>query len=790
MLGNYITIARRNLAKSKFSSLINIGGLAIGMSVAILIGLWIYDETSYNKSFQNYDRLGQLWQFVKFDKVKGSYTVMPIPLAAEIRNKYPDFQALSLTSGSQTLVLAAGEKKLAETGTYAEPVFPDMLTLTMLRGTRNSLKDPHSILLSQTLAKAMFGDTDPIGQLIRIGNTVNTKVTGIYQDLPDNSSFKDLHFIAPWDLYLSTDDNAKNGQSQWDNNSFQIYAQLKPGASFAAISAKIRETRMTHDNPPPYHPEFFVFPMARWHLYSDFYDGVNTGGTITFVWLFAIIGIFVLLLACINFMNLSTARSEKRAREVGIRKAIGSLRIHLISQFLAESLFITLIAFALAVIIASLCLPFFNSISGKQMTVPFSNPRFWLFGLSFSAFTGLIAGSYPALYLSSFKPVQVLKGTFKAGRLASIPRRVLVVLQFSVSVCLIIGTLVVLRQIQYAKDRSLGYNKSGLIEVKVNTPDLFQHADALKTALTNSGAVENLAASSCSITGQNGGTTAIGWKGKTADQHPLLMSNRVTPEFGKTIGWHLTAGRDFSRSFGTDSAAIIINQATADLMGFKHPLGETIYYASQPYQVIGVIDNMIRENPFRPVPPTFYILGKGMNTIDIKLSSKFSTSDALAKVAAIFKVYNPSSPFSYTFVDNDFEKKFEAEERIGELAAFFAALAIFISCLGLYALVSFIAEQRRREIGVRKVLGATVLNVWGLLSKEFMILVTLSLLISIPVAYYYMHTWLANYDYRAPLSWWIFGLAAGGALTITLVTISFEAIKAALANPIKSLRTE
>jgi ABC-type antimicrobial peptide transport system permease subunit len=790
MLSSYVNIARRNLLKNKFSSIINIGGLAAGMAVAMLIGLWIHDETSYNKNFDNYDRLGKLWQFVKFDKEKSSYDVMPIPLAAELRNKYPDFQAISMASENEDEVLTIGDKKLTDKGAYVEPVFTDMFSLRMVEGTTKGLQDPNSILLSQSLAKSLFGNQDPMGQQLRVANKQNVKVTGVYRDFPDNSDFEQYHFLAPWQLYVHLNSMSTNDLQQWDNNSFQIFAQLKPGATFAAVSAKIKETRMLKSDPPAYHPEFFVFPMSRWHLYSDFKDGVNTGGLIQFVWLFGIIGVFVLLLACINFMNLSTARSERRAREVGIRKAIGSLRIHLIAQFLTESVLVAFVAFVGAIVLTSLALPFFNDIAGKKMTIPWASARFWLTGVSFSLLTGLIAGSYPAVYLSSFRPVKVLKGAFKAGRLASIPRKVLVVLQFTVSVSLIIGTLVVLRQIQYAKDRPVGYDQHKLIEVLMNTPELQQHARAIRTALLSSGAVENLSASSAAITGQNGGATNVSWPGKRADQHNLLISNVVTPEFGKTVGWRITAGRDFSRDFGDDSAAIILNQSALNLIALKNPLGQLFYWHNTPYHIIGIARDMIRESPFKPVLPSFFTLGTDLSTIQIKLSPKLTTDEALAKCSAVFKQFNPSSPFTYTFVDDDYGKKFLGEERIGKLAAFFAALAIFISCLGLYGLVSFVAEQRTREIGIRKILGATVPGIWQLLSREFMALVFIALCIAIPLAYYFMGKWLLNYDYRAPLSWWIFGASGAGALIITLITVSFEAIKAAIANPIKSLRTE
>jgi putative ABC transport system permease protein len=531
--------------------------------------------------------------------------------------------------------------------------------------------------------------------------------------------------------------------------------------------------------------------MSKWHLYADFKNGANVGGLITFVWLFGIIGAFVLLLACINFMNLSTARSEKRAKEVGIRKAIGSMRKQLILQFFSESLMVVFFAFALSLLWVQLMLPFFNEVAGKQMRVLWLNPWFWITGIVFSLITGLIAGSYPALYLSSFKPVKVLKGTFRVGRFASVPRKVLVVLQFSVSVILIIGTIIVFRQIKYSKDRPVGYSRNGLIEIKMNTPELADHYDALRNDLLKTGTIAEMSESSGSVTVQYGGTVDVSWKGQGNDQHPLLMSNYVTHDYGKTVGWQLVNGRDFSRDFVTDSSSILLNKSAVDIMGFKDPLNEFVKVHGREYKVIGVINDMIKESPFEPVKPSFFLLDyKNLNVINLRLAPQAGVNAALSKVENVFKRYDPASPFIYNFVDEEYADKFNNEERIGKLAGFFAILAIFISCLGIFGMASFMAEQRIKEIGVRKVLGASVLNLWGLLSKEFVVLIIISLLIAIPVAFYFMHNWLQNYEYRASISWWIFAAAGMGALVITLFTVSFQAVKAALANPVKSLRTE
>lgn len=791
MLRNYFKIAVRNLFKNKFSSMINIGGLAIGMAVALLIGLWIYDEVSYDKSTKNYDRIGQVWQFVSFSSgVKSSYQVLPIPLATDLRSKYPDIKYASL-SQHQQVVLSDGEKKLSEMGNYVQPEFMYMMSPKMISGNAKALTDMNAIVISQSLAKSFFGSGNAINKIIKINNKLNVKVSGVFEDFPNNSSFNDVQFFAAWDLYESDDDFVKNSRNSWGNNSWQIYVQLKDGADFKGVSAKIKDIAMKLPDPPGYKPEYFVHPMSRWHLFGDFQNGVNTGGLITFVWLFGIIGLFVLLLACINFMNLSTARSEKRAKEVGIRKAIGSMRQQLVAQFLSESILTTIVSFVFAIILAELFLPFFNNVAGKKMTILWTSPFFWIFGFGFSLVTGLIAGSYPALYLSSFNAVKVLKGTFRASRFASIPRKILVVLQFTVSVTLIIGTIIVFKQIQYAKNRSVGYERGSLIEIQLTTPELAKHFDALRTSLLNTGAVSESSESSCSIAGENGGTTDISWEGKKPNEIPLVMTNLVTHEYGKTIGWKLMEGRDFSRDFATDSAAIVMNQAAVKLMGFKRPLDQFIKSHGRDYKVIGVTNDMVRGSPFEPIAPAVFVLNyRDVRVIDIRLSPKFTTSESLSKVETIFKKFNPSSPFTYSFVDDDFAKKFLNEERIGKLASFFAALAIFISCLGLFGLASFVAEQRTKEIGVRKVLGASVIHVWGLLSKEFIILVGISLVIAIPIANHYMKNWLMNYEYRAPVSWWIFAVAGIGAIFITLLTVSFQAIKAALANPVKSLRTE
>lgn len=791
MFKNYIKTAWRNLRRGKLYSFINISGLSIGMAVTLIIGLWVWDELSFDKHFKNYNRIGQAWQFVKFDVEKASYNSMPVPLAEELRTKYPEVEMACVSTYNRSTILGTADKKILKMGIYTEPAFSSMMTMHMLTGSGSGLKDVNSILLAGSLAKILFGNEEAINKTIRLDNKTDVQVAGVYEDFPDNTSFKNVSFVASWQLFTSMDQYAKRASKEWDENSFPVYVQLKEGADFAQVSSKIKDIRMKMADPPAYKPEFFIHPMSKWHLHGDFTNGVNTGGLIQHVRLFGIAGIFVLLLACVNFMNLSTARSQKRAKEVGIRKTIGSARSQLIYQFFSESILLSFIAFILCLLFAQLALPFFNEVTDKKMSLPLANIYFWLLSTGFCLITGLISGSYPALYLSSFRPIKVLKGTFRAGQLALWPRKAMVIFQFTVSITLIIGTIIVFRQIIYAKDRPTGYDSDRLIEVNMMTPEIRKNYEVLKNELVGSGYVKNMARSNASVTADYGGTTDVTWKGKSADSKPLLISNRVTYEYGKTLGWNLLKGRDFSVGFGRDSLSVILNQSAAQLTGLKDPLSEIVRISGKNYQVIGIVSDMIKFSPFDNVKPSFYLLDSlGPGTINIRIASRIPLNSALAKIETAFKKHNPSAPFEFGFVDEKYAAKFANEEKIGKLAGFFAALAILISCLGLFGLASFVAEQRTREIGVRRVLGATVLNVWKLLSKDFVLLVCISMVIATPIAWHFMNGWLENYRYRISVSWWIFGLTGGIVLFLTLAMVSFQAIKAALRNSAKTLRME
>ncbi len=797
MLKNYLTIAWRNLVKNKAQSFINITGLSVGMAVAMLIGLWIYDELSFNKYHQNYDRIGQ----VMIHNGDGTYKALPIPLSEELRTSFGhDFKYVVLSTDEESHIISGGNKRFMQPGRYMQPEAPEMLTFKMVNGSRNGLENPNSILLKQSLANTLFGNADPINRVLTIDNKVNVTVTGVYKDLPNNSEFKDVAFIAPWDLYVSSSDpSVKHAVNDWKNNSFDIYVQLNPNGDFNNLSAKIKDLKLEHTSKKKaalYKPELFIQPMSKWHLFSKFENRtIVTSEELKFVWFYGIIGAFVLLLACINFMNLSTARSEKRAKEVGIRKTMGSARIQLIAQFFSESVLIAAFAYLLSIGLIALILPWFNGVAGKTISIPVENAWFWTAGIGFILITGLLAGCYPALYLSSFNAVNALKGTFRVGHFAAMPRKALVVIQFTASIILIIGTIVVYRQIQFAKNRPVGYSRDGLLTVQMNTPDFQGKYDLIRNELKNTGVVSEVAETGGSLTGISSETGGIDWPGRNPAAESSFGTVPVTYEFGKTVGWQFMDGRDFSRAFFTDSSGLVINEAAVRYMGLKNPVGKTLTWAAnggkaEQYKILGVVKDMVMNSPFEPAYPTVFFLNGGMGAILIKINPARSAAEALPKIQAVFKNLVPAAPFDYTFVNEEYGKKFAAEERVGKLAGAFASLAILISCLGLFGLSSFVAEQRTKEIGIRKVLGASVYTIWQLLSKDFVYLIVVSLLIATPTAYFFMHSWLQNYQYRAELSWWIFAAAGAGALLITLLTVSFQSIKAALMNPVKSLRSE
>ncbi|WP_430906815.1 ABC transporter permease [Maribacter sp. 2-571] len=799
MFKNYVKIAWRNLLKNKGYSLINIGGLALGMAVTLIIALWVTEELSYNRYFTNKDRVAQVFQSQTFNNQTGTGPSIPLPLEPALKEAYGDyFKHIVLSSWNNQQYIKFGEKNLARTGNFMQDGAPDLLDLNILKGVKAGLEDVNSIMINQSTAEAFFGTEDPIGKVVKIDNQHDMMVTAVYEDIPVNNSFNDMEFIMTWQHYLNSNEWLESARENWGNNSFQLFVQLKANTDMESLSAQIRDLKkVSNEDTAEFNPQLFLHPMKDWYLRSNFENGKQVGGRIKYVWLFGIIGVFVLLLACINFMNLSTARSEKRAKEVGIRKSIGSQKGQLIYQFLSESFLVVLFAFLLALFLVLLSLNGFNDLSRKEIAFPWRSISFWGASLFFIVVTALVAGSYPALYLSSFRPVDVLKGTFKAGKYAGLPRKILVVLQFTVSVAFIIGTFIVMQQINYAKNRPVGYDKEGLLQIPTFSEDFTGKYDLMRSEFLKSGAAIEMSSSSSPTTqiwSNRGGFT---WEGKPDNFQEDLAWTEVSPEYAKSLNLKIVEGRDLSREFATDSNAVLINETAKKYMGLDNPIGVLIKDSNEenpdpPLKIVGVVQDMITQSPYEPVKQGIYVFDKEGESsyYNLRLNPKNSASENLATIERVFKEHFPKIPFQYDFVDDEYGEKFASEERIGSLAAIFTALAIFISCLGLFGLTSFVAEQRTKEIGVRKVLGATVFNVWNMLSKDFLKLVTISCFIAIPISYYIMNGWLQEYPYRVVLQWYIFLLAIIGALGITMLTVSFQAIKAANANPVKSLRTE
>lgn len=796
MFENYLKIAWRNLKRNKGYSIINIGGLALGMAVTLMIGLWIEDELTYNDYFENRARIAQVFQSQTFNGQTDTGPAIPRPLEKAFRDDYADnFEHLVMASWNNSQYLNYKEKNLSRTGNFMQREGPEMLDLQILKGEKDGLREINSIMLSESAADALFGDEAPIGKVIKVNSQYDMMVSAVYEDIPVNNSFNDAQFLMPWEKYITTQEWVKNAIDSWGNNSFQMFVQIADNTSMDNVTTTIRNVKKTlNENSAEFNPQLFLFPMDEWYLYGNFENGKQVGGRIKYVWLFGIIGAFVLLLACINFMNLSTARSEKRAKEVGIRKTIGSQRVQLINQFLSESLLVVVFAFFLAMIIVLISLHGFNDLSKKEIGFPWGDLSFWLI---FILFTSLLAGSYPALYLSSFRPVDVLKGTFRGGKYAGLPRKILVVVQFTVSIAFIIGTIIVVQQINHAKDRPIGYDKEGLVQIPTMSQDFEGKYDLMRSEFLGSGAVVEMSASSSPTTQIWSNRSGFVWEGKPEGFQEDLAWTEVTPEYARSLNLKIIQGRDFSREFTTDSNAVLINQTALKYMGLVDPIGKFLKDDEEedpndPLKIIGVVEDMITQSPYEPVKQGVYVFDKSGNAsfYNLRLNPKQSANQNLAVIERVFKEHFPDIPFQYDFVDEEYGEKFAAEERIGTLSGIFTALAILISCLGLFGLTSFVAEQRTKEIGVRKVLGASVFNVWNMLSKDFLKLVVISCFIAIPISYFVMNGWLQDYPYRVILSWWIFALAVVGALAITLLTVSFQAIKAANANPVKSLRTE
>jgi putative ABC transport system permease protein len=797
MYKSYLKLGWRNILKNRGYSLINIGGLACSLTVAMLIGLWIYDEFSFNQYHKNYDTIASVFRKEQANGEVYMNYVQVTGLGTLLRNEYGSHfkKVVLLRSRIEDKVLATGDKKFSQLGFFMQPEGAEMFSLKMVKGRLDGLKDMKSIFLSESLATKMFGDQDPINQLVTMDAKSDLLVTGVYEDLPKNSEFEQASYFAPLDLFLDGWANL----NVWDNYNMRLYVQLNDADDVDEVSAMIKDVMLPHidEGKAKMKPELFLIPMSKWRLYSQFENGVSvTSERLKFVWMFAVTGVFVLLLACINFMNLSTARSEKRAKEVGIRKSIGSHRSQLVQQFLGESLVVAIASMIISIVLLQVLMPGFNKVADKDISIPWNNGWFWFITLTLTILAGLLAGSYPALYLSAFNPVKVLKGTFRVGRGASTPRRILVVAQFTFSISLIIATAIVYRQLQFAKNRSVGYSRNGLISIHPRSPEYYGKYEVLRNEFKKTGVVQEIAESNYAVTSTLGWNNGFEWRGKPqAMDDPAFNINEVTSGYGTTIGWTFVSGRDFAEEVLSDANGVVINETAARLMGLDTPAGEKLIRNRNgqrtEYIILGVITDMVKGSPFEPVDPClFFLSSRDQDWLYIRLDPSVSAHEALPKIEKVFNQYVPSAPFDYKFANEEYDAKFRAEERIGVLATIFSTLAIIISCSGLFGLVSYVAEQRTKEIGIRKVLGASSTQIWRLLTNEFMLLVLISCAISIPLSYYFMADWLAQYNYRTTVSWYLLVAAGSGALLITLLTVSVQALKAAFENPVKSLRSE
>ena len=785
MLRNYIKIAWRNLFRNKGFTLTNLLGLTIGMACAMLIFLWVKDELAFNKSQKNYDQIYQVMANRDFNNKIFTDESMVLPFAQSIKNEITQVVNAVVTTNKQPHVLANGEVKLKKDGYTVSEHFFDVFTWDFIKGNAaNAITDPSSIVLTQSAAKALFGDADPINKVVRIDNDRDAKVSALVADVPANSTLQ-FDYIIPFNY---GDEDVKKAMMNWQSSSWLLFVQTVSGANIAAIQKKINDIKILHDPGDKKVSSYFAFPMNKWRLCSDFKDGKNTGGMIEYVRLFTIIAFIILLIACVNFMNLSTARAEKRAREVGIRKTLGSGKKQLVLQFFFESVILAFVSFLFSMLAVYLLLPFFNTLVDKHLFLDLTQPFFWFGAILIIVFTGIVAGSYPAIYLSSFSAVKVLKGTFVAGKKALLPRHVLVVFQFVISILLISATIIVYQQIKLIKNRDIGYNPDNLISIP-GSRDTQKNFEVIKQELLQTGLISSVTRAMAPITEIWWKSPAPGWAGKPANMNIIFTGLTTDIDFTKTMGIKILQGNDFS-GMPIDSSSMLLNKAAAEAIGIKNPVGMTMNYG-KIFTVIGVMDNVVMESPFKPVEPLMVYYDPGnSDRISVRLTSGVLPQKALASIEPILKKYNPAYPFEYQFVDKEFEKKFLIEDLISKLSNIFAGLAIFICCIGLAGLASFTIVKRLREIGVRKVLGATVQQLLLLISKEFLKLVLIAFVIAVPLTWWLMHNWLQKYDYRVNISAWMFGIVGFAILLLTLTVVSINTLSAAFMNPVKSLKAE
>ncbi|RAJ06606.1 ABC-type antimicrobial peptide transport system permease subunit [Chitinophaga skermanii] len=789
MLINYFKIALRNLVKGKMFSVINILGLMIGMAGALIILLWIYNELSYDRFHANQARLYEVYGENKVDGNLSTITASGENVGPAMEQEVPGVEITARYAEVSSILLSVGEKGFTNVnGSFVDPGFLSMFSFPAIMGGLEPLKDSRNIVVTATLAKKLFGNTNAVGKHIKLNQSDIFTVSAVLNDPPVNTRFQ-FEYLLPW-TYLQQLGWSNNS---WLSNNVSTFVLLKPNVPASEVDARIKDLTQRHANRADVWTHF-LYPLKKWHLYTKFENGQPSGGRIETVRLFAIIAGFILFIACINFMNLSTASSDKRAKEVGVRKVVGAGREYLIGQFIIESTVTATIAGALALILAQFVLPAFNNLVGVQLSIPLDNLWFYIFFIAFTLFTGVLAGSYPAFYLASFKPISIFQKRFKNARTMFSPRKILVVTQFTFAVVLIIATIVVRNQINFAQQRELGYAKNDLIYVPFKG-EIGQKYALLKQRLLSSGIATAVSKNAYGITEDFSKTWGLRWFSATPQDTNMAISTYSTEaDMVTTTGMKLIAGRDININLHpSDSLAVMLNETAAAVMGFEQPIGAEIlsYDRTKHYKVVGVVKDYIQGSPYSKVPPVV-VFGPSANfgAMHIRFNPDQSTATNLAKTAAIFSEVNPDYPFEFQFVDQAYARRFYSEQHTQTLAAIFAGLSIFISCLGLFGLSAFVAASRVKEIGVRKVLGASEMNIAKLLSLDFVKLVFIAILVATPIAWFAMHRWLSDYQYKVHINWTVFFFAGLFALLIALVTVSFQAIKAAWANPIQNLRKD
>ncbi len=795
MLKNFFKTTLRSFRKNYSYSFLNIFGLAVGIACAGLIFLWVEDEVNYDQFNTKKNQLYFVRENQKYDTYTATFYSTPALLAPAMRAEIPGIANTCRTSeGLTSSLFSIGDKSMYASGKFAEPSLFTMFTLPFVQGNAaTAFKQLYSIVITEKTAKKFFGDNkNVIGKTVRVDNKQDYVITGVLKDIPENSSMQ-FEWVAPFQIFYNQNDYLH----QWANNSLSTYVELKPGVNVSSVNKLLYN--FIQQKEPTSIARPFLFSMNDWHLRDQFDNGVQTGGGgITYIHLFSAIAWIILLIACINFMNMATARSTKRAKEVGVKKVLGAARKNLAAQFIGEALLLSFIATILAVIIIALVLPAFNTLVVKHLSLGLNKPFHILALLVIMFVCGLIAGSYPSLYLSSFNPVFVLKGIKLKDSSAALIRKGLVVLQFTISIVLIISVIIIYQQIQHVKNRNLGFNKNNLLQIDM-VGNMAKNYDVINHDLLQTGSVESTALSDHVTLYGGNNTGGLTWDGKATTAQILISQRYITPGFFNTSGMKLLEGRNLKV---TDSAItnntvyIVITKALQKLMGKGSAIGKSLHFEGDNSglhaEVVGVVNDYVYGDMYGKPDPVMFFYSKPENTTEmyVRIKKQANAETALTQIQNVLKKDNPAYPFTYQFVDDQFNNMFFVETLISSLAKVFASLAIFISCLGLFGLSAYTAERRTKEIGVRKVLGASVTGITTLLSKDFIKLVALSCLVAFPVAWLIMYNWLQNYQYRIEISWWIFLAAGISAILIALITISFQSVKAAIANPVKSLRTE